>query len=70
MFAASLDTIFSFEVHARRLQALKALTYASSSSEILSQLYEIVFAILDKVSLFWLYAQFLFLFSARLKSIM
>ncbi|KAA0035767.1 hypothetical protein E5676_scaffold208G00920 [Cucumis melo var. makuwa] len=37
------------EFHARRLQALKALTYApSSSSEILSQLYEIVFSILDK----------------------
>ncbi|CAK9319314.1 unnamed protein product [Citrullus colocynthis] len=39
------------EFHARRLQALKALTYApSSSSEILSQLYEIVFSILDKVA--------------------
>lgn len=39
------------EFHARRLQALKALTYAPSSSpEILSQLYEIVFSILDKVA--------------------
>jgi len=39
-----------FEVHARRLAALKALTAASaSSSEILSKLYEIVFAILEKV---------------------
>ncbi|KAL6496434.1 hypothetical protein OROGR_029692 [Orobanche gracilis] len=38
------------EFHARRLQALKALTYApSSSSEVLSKLYEIVFSILDKV---------------------
>lgn len=39
------------EFHARRLQALKALTYApSSNSEILSRLYEIVFGILDKVA--------------------
>lgn len=39
-----------FAVHARRLQALKALTYSpSSNSEILSKLYEIVFGILDKV---------------------
>ncbi|RAL48180.1 hypothetical protein DM860_005604 [Cuscuta australis] len=39
------------EFHARRLQALKALTYApSTSSEILSKLYEIVFGILDKVA--------------------
>lgn len=39
-----------FEVHARRLQALKALTYAPpSSTDILSKLYEIVFGILDKV---------------------
>ncbi|GFS44291.1 SH3 domain-containing protein [Actinidia rufa] len=39
------------EFHARRLQALKALTYApSSSSEILSRLYEIVFGLLDKVA--------------------
>uniref|UniRef100_A0A5B6YHF8 SH3 domain-containing protein n=1 Tax=Davidia involucrata TaxID=16924 RepID=A0A5B6YHF8_DAVIN len=39
------------EFHARRLQALKALTYAASSnSEILSRLYEIVFGILDKVA--------------------
>lgn len=38
------------EFHSRRLQALKALTYApSSNSEILSKLYEIVFGILDKV---------------------
>ncbi|XWS71083.1 hypothetical protein CRYUN_Cryun03dG0107200 [Craigia yunnanensis] len=37
------------EFHARRLQALKALTYAhSSNTEILSRLYEIVFGILDK----------------------
>lgn len=42
--------LFSFEVHARRIQALKALTYApSSNSEILSRLYEIVFGLLDKV---------------------
>lgn len=39
------------EFHARRLQALKALTYApSSNSEILSKLYELVFGILDKVA--------------------
>ncbi|KAH9805492.1 SH3 domain-containing protein [Citrus sinensis] len=38
------------EFHARRLQALKALTYAPpSSTDILSKLYEIVFGILDKV---------------------
>ncbi|KAL0344960.1 UNVERIFIED_CONTAM: hypothetical protein Sradi_4327300 [Sesamum radiatum] len=41
------------QVHARRLQALKALTYApSSNSEILSRLYEIVFSILDKFLIF------------------
>ncbi|KAK4373116.1 hypothetical protein RND71_008500 [Anisodus tanguticus] len=39
------------EFHARRLQALKALTYAPSSSpEISQKLYEIVFGILDKVA--------------------
>ncbi|KAL3533197.1 hypothetical protein ACH5RR_006718 [Cinchona calisaya] len=39
------------EFHPRRLQALKALTYApSSNSDILSKLYEIVFGILDKVA--------------------
>ncbi|CAI9099008.1 OLC1v1035752C1 [Oldenlandia corymbosa var. corymbosa] len=39
------------EFHARRIQALKALTYApSSNTEILSKLYEIVFGILDKVA--------------------
>lgn len=39
------------EFHARRLQSLKALTYApSSNTEILSRLYEIVFGILDKVA--------------------
>ncbi|GMP35434.1 hypothetical protein CsSME_00007861 [Camellia sinensis var. sinensis] len=39
------------EFHARRLQALKALTYApSSNSEIFSRLYEIVFGILEKVA--------------------
>ncbi|KMS98401.1 hypothetical protein BVRB_4g092800 [Beta vulgaris subsp. vulgaris] len=39
------------EFHARRLQALKALTYApSSNSEILMKVYEIVFGILDKVA--------------------
>lgn len=39
------------EFHARRLQALKALTYApSSNSDVLSRLYEIVFGILDKVA--------------------
>ncbi|XP_061347585.1 uncharacterized protein LOC133293078 [Gastrolobium bilobum] len=38
------------EFHARRLQALKALTYApSSNTEVLSRLYEIVFGILEKV---------------------
>ncbi|KAL8191562.1 hypothetical protein R6Q57_028293 [Mikania cordata] len=37
--------------HARRLQALKALTYApSTSSEILSKLYGIIFSILGKVA--------------------
>ncbi|XP_048226664.1 uncharacterized protein LOC8282885 isoform X1 [Ricinus communis] len=39
------------EFHARRLQALKALTYASASNtDIISRLYEIVFGILDKVA--------------------
>lgn len=39
------------EFHARRIQALKALTYApSSNSEILSRLYDIVFGLLDKVA--------------------
>ncbi|XP_074285302.1 uncharacterized protein LOC141610898 [Silene latifolia] len=38
------------EFHARRIQALKALTYSpSSNSEILLKVYEIVFGILDKV---------------------
>lgn len=44
-----MEFFFPFEVHARRLQALKALTYASNSPEILQKLYEIVFGILDKV---------------------
>lgn len=44
-----------FEVHARRLQSLKALTYApETNSEILSRLYEIVFGILEKVWAFLL----------------
>ncbi|XP_010533094.1 PREDICTED: uncharacterized protein LOC104808936 [Tarenaya hassleriana] len=39
------------DFHARRLQVLKALTYApASNTEILSKLYEIVFGILDKVA--------------------
>ncbi|CAD5318271.1 unnamed protein product [Arabidopsis thaliana] len=39
-----------FDFHARRLQALKALTYSpSGNSELLSKLYEIVFGILEKV---------------------
>lgn len=39
------------EFHARRIQALKALTYApSSNTEIMSKLYDIVFGILDKVA--------------------
>ncbi|KAL0734398.1 hypothetical protein Bca4012_010608 [Brassica carinata] len=39
------------EFHARRLQALKALTYSpSGNSEVLSKLYEIVFGLLDKVA--------------------
>lgn len=39
------------EFHARRIQALKALTYSPSSNpEILAKLYEIVFGILDKVA--------------------
>ncbi|OVA12087.1 Src homology-3 domain [Macleaya cordata] len=38
------------EFHARRIAALKALTYApSSNTEILTKLYEIVFGILEKV---------------------
>ncbi|KAG9160397.1 hypothetical protein Leryth_008799 [Lithospermum erythrorhizon] len=38
------------DFHARRLQAVKALTYApSSNAEILSKLYEIVFGVLDQV---------------------
>ncbi|CAN0901327.1 TSET complex member tstB [Linum grandiflorum] len=44
--ASNADT----EFHARRLQALKALTYApANNSDILARLYEIVFGILDKV---------------------
>lgn len=43
-------SFINFEVHARRLQALKALTYApSNNSDILSRLYEIVFGIFDQV---------------------
>ncbi|CAN6868821.1 unnamed protein product [Brassica oleracea] len=39
------------EFHARRLQALKALTYSpSGNSELLSKLYEIVFGLLEKVA--------------------
>ncbi|XP_043716144.1 uncharacterized protein LOC122664410 [Telopea speciosissima] len=39
------------EFHARRIAALKALTFApSSNNEILAKLYEIVFTILDKVA--------------------
>ncbi|KAM7477439.1 hypothetical protein LguiA_025652 [Lonicera macranthoides] len=39
------------EFHARRIQALKALTYGpSNNSEVSSKLYEIVFGILDKVA--------------------
>eukprot|EP01018_Ginkgo_biloba_P026890 Gb_19640 [translate_table: standard] len=39
------------EVHARRVAALKALTFApTSNTEFLSKLYEIIFGILDKVS--------------------
>ncbi|XP_010247384.2 PREDICTED: uncharacterized protein LOC104590415 [Nelumbo nucifera] len=39
------------EFHARRLAALKALTFApSSNNEILAKLFEIVFGILDKVA--------------------
>ncbi|CAN7066283.1 unnamed protein product [Brassica rapa subsp. trilocularis] len=39
------------EFHARRLQALKALTYSpSGNSELLSKLYENVFGLLDKVA--------------------
>ncbi|CAN1293517.1 hypothetical protein LINPERPRIM_LOCUS22056 [Linum perenne] len=45
--ASNADT----EFHARRLQALKALTYApANNSDILARLYEIVFGILDKVA--------------------
>ncbi|KAJ7969456.1 SH3 domain-containing protein [Quillaja saponaria] len=44
--ATNIDVDF----HARRLQALKALTYApSTNSEVLAKLYEIVFGILEKV---------------------
>lgn len=41
--------ILVFEVHARRLAALKALTSSTSNSEMLEKLYEIVFGILEKV---------------------
>lgn len=42
--------MLAFEVHARRLAALKALTSAStSSSEMMENLSEIVFGILEKV---------------------
>jgi len=42
--------VLAFEVHARRLAALKALTSAStSSSEMMEKIYEIVFGILEKV---------------------
>jgi hypothetical protein len=40
----------TFEVHARRLAALKALTSSSTNgSEMMEKLYEIVFGILEKV---------------------
>eukprot|EP00268_Persea_americana_P024881 TRINITY_DN24260_c1_g1_i9.p1 TRINITY_DN24260_c1_g1~~TRINITY_DN24260_c1_g1_i9.p1 ORF type:complete len:373 (+),score=78.85 TRINITY_DN24260_c1_g1_i9:300-1418(+) len=39
------------EIHARRIAALKALTFApASNSQILAKMYEIVFGILDKVA--------------------
>jgi hypothetical protein len=42
--------MLTFEVHARRLAALKALTSSStSSSEMMEKLYEIVFGVLEKV---------------------
>lgn len=38
-------------VHARRIAALKALSYApTDSTDVLDKLYEIVFGILNKVS--------------------
>ncbi|KAK1271939.1 hypothetical protein QJS04_geneDACA007602 [Acorus gramineus] len=47
----SLASNADVEVHAQRLAALKALTFApSSNSEILAKLYEIVFGILEKVA--------------------
>ncbi|KAJ0917986.1 putative SH3 domain-containing protein [Helianthus annuus] len=47
--AEALNTDEDF--HTRRLQALKALTYApSTSSDIQAKLYKIIFSILDKVS--------------------
>ncbi|KAI5065823.1 hypothetical protein GOP47_0018447 [Adiantum capillus-veneris] len=45
--AANVDV----EAHAKRIAALKALTYApTSNDEVLNRLYEIVFGILDKVA--------------------
>jgi hypothetical protein len=48
---ASQPLIFIlFAVHPRRIAALKALSFApTSSNDILATLYEIVFGILDKV---------------------
>eukprot|EP00249_Psilotum_nudum_P022201 c28414_g1_i1 orf=316-3969(-) len=41
----------NIEVHARRVAALKSLTFApTTNNDVLSKLYEIVFAILDKVA--------------------
>jgi hypothetical protein len=46
--------MLTFEVHARRLAALKALTSSStSSSEMMEKLYEIVFGVLEKVGNSW-----------------
>ncbi|KAI7757212.1 hypothetical protein M8C21_016195 [Ambrosia artemisiifolia] len=49
LWTGKLSNLFAL-FHARRLQALKALTYASNTPEILQKLYEIVFGILDKVA--------------------
>jgi uncharacterized protein YhhL (DUF1145 family) len=50
LFVVLKSLMLTFEVHARRLAALKALTSASTgSSEMMEKLNEIVFGILEKV---------------------
>ena len=48
----SIEVCFFSAVHPRRIAALKALSFApTTSNDVLATLYEIVFGILDKVSI-------------------